>query len=143
MIQIPKASTKWEFLKQPEGKYRKIFYYISISKKTEIAVMSLTLVNLIILAIDFENPPELLNEVGDYINTIIIFTIILEVIIKMFGLSLSGYFANSWNRFDFFIAITSIADVSFTLSSNGDGRVIKILKNFQILRILRMVRATR
>ena len=144
MVQIPKSTTKWEYLKEParDRIFKRFFYDISVSKKTEIAVMSLTFLNLIVLAIDFQDSPALLNDIIYYINLIIIFIIILEVIVKIIGLDLRGYFVNNWNRFDFFIAITSVADLYFSFNQYNQSTV-RILKNFQILRLLRMIRATR
>ncbi len=142
MVQIPKSTTMWESQKCPSDKYKKFFYYVAVSKHTEIFVMVLTFLNLVVLAIDYENSPEILAKITDIINTIIVCFIILEVIVKIIGLNFEGYFSSNWNRFDFFIAITSIIDLYFSSSTEIDNSV-KILKNFQILRIIRMIRVTR
>ena len=142
--QIPKTTTKWEYLKEPKktNSLRHLCYRVAISQKTEFIVTTLTFLNLIVLAIEFEDSPSLLVMIMDYINLIIIMTIILEAIVKMIGLKITGYFITSWNRFDFFIALASIVDVYFTLSTDTSIRK-DLLKNFQILRILRMIRAIR
>ena len=50
------------------------------------------------------------------------------------------YFHSSWNRFDFFVVITSIVDLAV---ANIEGFDASFLKSFQIIRVLRVMRITR
>ncbi len=147
MIQIPQATTKWTSLKSPDNNIIKIFYEIAIHKWTEIVILGLTFLNLVVLAIDHEGPNPDFEFISGIINNTTTGMFILEAIVKLIGLGTQGYFESSWNRFDFFIVVSSIVDILFVIimtnSNETNPNSIKFLKTFQILRILRMIRVTR
>jgi len=143
MVQIPRATTKWNILKSPKSKFRKIFYDIAIHKNTEIVILTITMINLICLAIDYEDSTELYIFVLEIINEIITFIFIAELIIKITVLGFVAYFSNNWNRFDFIIVLTSLVDIYFLIAKDEDFSTANLLRTLQILRILRIIRVTR
>ena len=46
-----------------------------------------------------------------YANLVFTAIFILEAALKMLGLGITGYWFNGWNRFDFFVVLTSILDL--------------------------------
>ena len=145
MDQIAVATTKWEIFKAPKDKIFRFFYDVSINKITEYVILSLTFLNLVILALDVEGATSTYDYVGNVINNTTTSFFILEAIIKLIGLGHVGYFESAWNRFDFFIVVSAIIDILFVIANigNTDQSLVKFLKTFQILRILRMIRVTR
>ena len=142
---IPNMTTKWHTLKSPNNPTINFFYQISISKITEYIILGLTFLNLIVLALDFEGAPKIYDDIGSIINNTTTSIFILEALVKIIGLGHIGYFDNGWNRFDFFVVVSAIIDICFTLgnANSTDKTTVKFLKTFQILRILRMIRVTR
>ena len=82
-------------------------------------------------------------EISFLVNfTNIIFTIIfiIEAILKIIAFGRS-YFANSWNKFDFFVVVSSIFDI---MLENMDSSSLEWLSAGPVLaRVMRVLRVTR
>lgn len=61
----------------------------------------------------------------DVINLVFTGVFLVECIIKMTGLGVKPYFNNKWNRFDFFVVLASIIDITMSYFM---GSAIKILR---------------
>eukprot|EP00293_Proteomonas_sulcata_P005016 CAMPEP_0184326480 /NCGR_PEP_ID=MMETSP1049-20130417/142588_1 /TAXON_ID=77928 /ORGANISM="Proteomonas sulcata, Strain CCMP704" /LENGTH=425 /DNA_ID=CAMNT_0026648681 /DNA_START=142 /DNA_END=1419 /DNA_ORIENTATION=+ len=67
----------------------------------------------------------------------------MECIIKMYALYPRRYYTNNWNRFDYFIVMTSFGGIAVDNLGTAIGinpTVIRILRIFRIFRILRAFR---
>ena len=83
------------------------FYELTKSQKFDIAIMVLIMLNMITMAIEYEDQPEAYSEALEWINIVFIILFTSECIMKLLGLRLY-YFKEPWNVFDFFIVITSV-----------------------------------
>ena len=50
-----------------------------------------------------------------YANLVFTAIFIMEALLKMTGLGFTGYWFSGWNRFDFFVVLTSILDLMMDL----------------------------
>lgn len=67
---------------------------------------------------------------------------IIEMIIKLIGLGIKGYYRDPFNTFDCIIVITSIIDFSFTLSKSSSGASgVTALRAFRLLRIFKLAKS--
>ena len=63
----------------------------------------------------------------------------LEMLMKMFALGMRNYFANSWNKFDFVVVLSSIVGITMDVSMDGEVPVVGLLRVFRVARIFRLV----
>lgn len=75
--------------------------------------------------------------------TIFNYFFICEALFKIAILGITNYMSSNWNRFDFFIVLTSIVDIyisSLSSSSSTLLQILKIIKMFRVLRLLKIVK---
>jgi len=118
----------------------KIYQFTTVSPHFDTFIMIVIVSNLIVMGINFETSDDIYNNVLDNINLTFTSIFIIESILKIIALGPVRYFLNSWNQFDFFVVSASIIDLLVTNTTNGDAQ---ILKTFQIIRVLRVLRVTR
>ena len=124
----------------PKGTWRYYIREFCDSSFLDNFIMVVIVLNMITMAMGFENCPVLYEEILAIFNYIFTGIFIAECIIKLIGLGPVAYFHIGWNRFDFFVVIASILDI---IIANIDGIDAAFLKSFQIIRVLRVMRITR
>ena len=124
----------------PKGTWRYYIREFCDSSFLDNFIMVIIVLNMITMAMGFENCPPVYEEVLTIFNYIFTGIFIAECIIKLIGLGPIAYFHTGWNRFDFFVVIASILDI---IIANIDGIDAAFLKSFQIIRVLRVMRITR
>ena len=66
----------------------------------------------------------------------------IETIIKWLGLTVSGYFRDSWNVFDFVLIVISYVEVSLSdLTMPFQPMIMRLLRIVRVVRLLRIVRS--
>ena len=107
-------------------------------------IMSVIVLNMFQMAFSYEGAPEVWNnflEVTNYVFTVIF---LVEAILKLFAYGKS-YFDTAWNRFDFFVVVSSIFDIALKLlpsaSADSDSNVLSV--GPQLARVLRVLRVSR
>ena len=103
-------------------------------------IMVIIILNMLTMALVFENCPPVYEEILTIINYIFTGIFIAECLVKLVGLGPVAYFHTGWNKFDFFVVVASILDI---IIANIDGIDAAFLKSFQIIRVLRVLRITR
>jgi hypothetical protein len=149
------AQRYWDFLTQildtkPEfeksftvtkkSKFQRYFNMIATNRYFDFFIMGIIVMNLVVMAMDFESGPLVYESSLDVINLIFTSIFISEAIIKILGLGFKGYFYYSWNVFDFFVVCSSLVDIVVSQATSGNTN---FLKSFQIIRVLRLLRVTR
>ncbi len=142
LTQVDQTKPDWAEYLIPEEPIRLKIYNVVTSSTVDNFIMSIIVLNLLTMAMNFEAQSQLYELVLDWINIIFTGIFILEAIFKLLALGFTRYFQNNWNRFDFFVVVASIVDMSVTYSSSG-GNNSQFLKSFQIIRVLRVLRVTR
>ena len=67
--------------------------------------------NIIVMALSYEGMTTQYERILSYVNLVFTAIFIMEAVLKIIGLGLSGYWFSGWNRFDFFVVLTSILDL--------------------------------
>ena len=62
----------------------------------------------------YEGSSQTYNQVLESINLFFTIVFMLECAIKIIGLGIKGYWISGWNRFDFFVVMSSILDIILT-----------------------------
>lgn len=79
----------------------------------EAVIIVVIILNMIQMAITFEGSSESMDTFMDMTNLIFTAIFIVEACLKIFAFRLS-YFQTSWNKFDFFVVVSSILDITLT-----------------------------
>lgn len=98
---------------KPKNKIRLVMFQLIKNKKFDLAIVGVIVVNMLSLAMKFDGTSATYMFALDMINLSCTAIFISEAIIKIVALGLN-YFKSAWNRFDFFIALTSIAVIIIT-----------------------------
>ncbi len=101
-------------------------------------MMALIVINAIVITLlYFPSLQQLwLLEVTDRIITILF---ILEATVKMVALGVRGYFAKSWNRFDFFLVLISSPSIFVGIIPLPDMSFWLMLRLFRLGRMVRLI----
>ena len=73
--------------------------------------------NTIVLATEHHNQPEWLGNFQELTNFFFVVLFTFEMLFKMYALGIQFYFIPLFNRFDFFVVISSILEMSLTMSN--------------------------
>lgn len=125
----------------PQNRTRAFFFYLAKSKGFEAIMMVVIMMNMLVMALPYEGSSTVYTKVLENINLALTFIFITEAGIKIIGLGFLLYIKNNWNKFDFFVALSSTIDLimEFSVGSN-----IKFLRSFpQLIRVLRVLRIAR
>ena len=133
----PEYST---YLSPEEGTIKYYLVMVANSKFLDNFIMIIIVLNMIVMAINYDGTPSGYQSMLDTLNLIFTSIFIAEAVLKIAALGVFGYFYYGWNRFDFFVVIASIADL---VIARIDGIDASFLKSFQIIRVLRVLRVTR
>ena len=141
LTQIYQAQSDYEIWVRPnKGTFRYYLREFADSTFLDNFIMGCILLNLISMAMNFENSSEQYNQALTIVNYIFTGIFIAECLLKLCAYGLEGYFHSGWNKFDFFVVVASIVDL---VVANIDGIDAAFLKSFQIIRVLRVLRVTR
>ncbi|KAG2183342.1 hypothetical protein INT43_006347, partial [Umbelopsis isabellina] len=68
-------------------------------------MIGLVMLNIVIIATEYEGEPTVLSQLQDYAYIVFIFFYLAEVLIKVLGLGWNKWIQNKWNRYDCVIVI--------------------------------------
>ena len=106
-------------------------------------LMSCIFLNLLVMIINYEGCSATYELCLNISNIFFTAVYCIEFIIKILAYGLEGYFHTNWNRFDFFIVITSALDLIFGNIKIVDNKFLQIFQVFRILKVLRVLRVFR
>ena len=90
------------------------------NKTFDNVIMTCIILNMLQMALSYEGAPqswEGLLEVSNYVFTAIFF---VEMVLKLFAYQ-KAYFYTNWNRFDFFVVISSLIDIGLKFMPSAEG----------------------
>jgi hypothetical protein len=141
LTQIYQAQSDYEIWVRPnKGTFRYYLREFADSSFLDNFIMGCILLNLVSMAMNFENSSNEYNQALTIVNYIFTGIFIAECLLKLCAYGFEGYFHSGWNKFDFFVVVASIVDL---VVANIDGIDAAFLKSFQIIRVLRVLRVTR
>jgi Ion transport protein len=104
-------------------------------------VTLLILGNTVVLALDEHPEDYLYYSKLEFINTVFSIFFIFEMLVKLVGLGVRGYFQDTYNIFDCVIVCTSITDLLISvLISRKTAGVITALRSFRLLRLFKLAK---
>lgn len=127
----------------PSNKILKFVYNIASSKQFEYLAMVFIVLNMIEMALHYEDASELYNRILDAFHILFTSFFIFECTVKITGLGFVGYFSIGWNRFDFIVVLISFIELSIFRQGEISISQFSFYKTFQIVRFLRVFRITR
>ena len=98
------------------------------------------LLNMVQMAVLHEGQSEGFTGILDFANYIFTVIFIVEACLKLVAFGKS-YFNNAWNKFDFFVVVSSILDLLIGLVAEGSVGILAM--GPQLARVLRVLRVTR
>ena len=128
-------------IKPPESKFRLFFFNISQRQAFERFIFMSIVLNTIVLTMKWYEQSKDIETILEIINYVFTAIFMSEAIIKIMGIGTRLYFQDSWNRFDFSIAVLSL--VSIIISEFGDISLkgaLTLVRSVRLLRILRLLR---
>jgi len=140
LSQIGNADPEYRTFKKKTNKIQIFFTKIVIYPAFDNIIMLIIILNMITMAIEYEDSSQSFKFVLKVFNWIFTFIFIVECCLKLLANGIYGYFYVGWNQFDCFVVVSSIVDL---LISNLLGSRVSFLKSFQIIRVLRVLRVTR
>lgn len=88
----------------------------------------------------YKEASEEFNSVLEIFNLTFTVVFILEACFKLIGMGY-WYFKDGWNRFDFFVVLTSVIDLILEYLVQNNNKLLKI--GPQLIRAIRVLRVTR
>jgi len=138
---IIKAEPNYNIRTAPEkDSWRRFAHSIVTNFYFEAFVALIIILNMLTMAMYYENASETYLQVLEIINYVFTGIFTIEVILKLIGFG-SSFWYEPWNIFDFIVVLSSYTDIIF---SNIAGQSLRILRiGPQLLRVLRVLRIAR
>eukprot|EP01135_Chromosphaera_perkinsii_P012281 Nk52_evm18s2630 gene=Nk52_evmTU18s2630 len=117
-----------------KGNRRYCAYRLVSSKQFELAIIGCIILNVIVLAMDYNGSPAEYDDAIYILN--IIFTLIfaVEACLTMFAYTPKYYFRNGWMVFDFAVVLGSLLDIATAGSIS-----FNMLRIFRVARLIKIV----
>ena len=103
-------------------------------------IVTLVLLNTCVLATEHHNQPEWLGNFQELANFFFVVLFTFEMLFKMYALGIQFYFIPLFNRFDFFVVISSILEMSLTMSNLIPPIGMSVLRCIRLLRAFKVTR---
>jgi hypothetical protein len=107
---ILSAGPEYETTNVPRQPWRKEFHDLVSSERFDMVIMSCIVLNMVQMAVFSEGMSNLVSTLLDFTNFGFTAVFIVEAALKIIAFG-GSYLKNSWNKFDFFVVISSIFDV--------------------------------
>lgn len=132
-------------MNKPDGSVhpKRLYYWkIVTAEWFDLMIMGIIVLNIIQMGMMFENEPPLYTQLIDYSNYVFSLIFTIEAYLKLRAFSYR-YFETTWNKFDFFIVVTSILDIAIEFASTGQKQNELLSVGPQVARLLRVLRVAR
>jgi hypothetical protein len=77
------------------------------------------------MAMLYETAPQIYQKALEYFNYFFTFVFAFEAILKMIAFG-PRYFVNNWNKFDFFVVLSSILDIFINLLNTINSKFLRV-----------------
>ena len=93
-----------------------------------------------VLATEHFGQPDWLSEFQEATNFFFVVLFTFEMFFKMYALGLSFYFIPLFNRFDFFVVLTSILEMTLTMANVIPPVGMSVLRCIRLLRAFKVAK---
>jgi hypothetical protein len=125
-------------LPPPKDYFRKAPFAVISHRLFDPFIMACIVGNVMVMASGWYGEPASWTLLKDQINLVFTAVFIAEAVLKIVALGFKEYWTSSWNRFDFFIVMGSIVDLSFSFLSASFVRLIRL---FRVSRMFRLIKS--
>ena len=145
MKMIVEANPDLETTNKPKQRWRQVVHELITGSNfkhnyIDYFVMTCIILNMILLAVVYDEASDAYNNVLDSINYFFTLVFAIEALMKLVAFGTS-YFANSWNIFDFFVVCSSAIDIVLGQLNSVNLKFLRV--GPQLARILRVLRVSR
>ena len=122
--------------------WKQRMYSLALDSRFEALTMGLIIFNTIVMAAEHHPSPDWLVDASEVINWVLSGYFGIEMIIKIAGLGVRGYMADSMNTFDGVVVIMSFVEI--TLAQVGDSAIggsLSVLRTFRLMRVFKLARS--
>lgn len=134
------ARPKFETTNIPRELWRYKVHKFVTSDKFDGFIMLCIVFNMVLMGAEYEGSNASYNLTLEIINYYFTFIFFMEMVLKMTAFQ-GSYFQTGWNRFDFFVVISSLLDLAMM---SLEGLELEFLRvGPQIARIMRVMRVSR
>ncbi|XP_023340259.1 muscle calcium channel subunit alpha-1, partial [Eurytemora carolleeae] len=103
-------------------------------------IIILVFLNTCVLATEHYRQPEWLDHFQEMTNLFFVILFTLEMLLKMYALGFQGYFVSLFNRFDFFVVLSSIVELILTNENVMPPLGLSVLRCVRLLRTFKVTR---
>lgn len=104
------------------------------------AVIIAVFLNSLVLAVEHYNEPEYITIFLNRANYFFLALFTFEMLLKIYSNGFHGYWLSLFNRYDFFVVISSLLEVSITIPTKMPPIGISVLRCVRLLRIFKVTR---
>eukprot|EP00662_Eupelagonemidae_sp_cell21_P057745 gene57745-biopygen93295 len=124
-----------------ESRWRTCIIRLVARRGFEIAINTAIVLNVVVLATEHYDQPSEFGTAAEAINDVFVCFFAIEAGLKIIAYQPRGYFMSGWNRFDFFVVVSScIGFIIKNSISGGGGDIGGVVSVFRALRLLRLIR---
>lgn len=130
---------------RPKNPYLRVCHDIATSRKFELLVFVLIILNMVAMTVEHYQQPEDITVVLETLNIIFTAIFVAEAVIKILGLR-QYYFTYPWNIFDCCVLITSVVGIVFEEALQKlviSPTLLRVIRLVRIGRILRLIKAAK
>ena len=103
-------------------------------------IIILVLLNTCVLATEHYRQPTWLDQFQEITNLFFVVLFTLEMLLKMYALGFQGYFVSLFNRFDFFVVLSSLLELILTNENVMPPLGLSVLRCVRLLRTFKVTR---
>ena len=97
-------------------------------------ILTLVFLNTCVLASEHHGQPEWLDDFQEYTNLTFVCLFTFEMLLKMYALGFSGYMLSLFNKFDFFVVLSSIGEYLLVKNEVIPPIGLSVLRCIRLLR---------
>jgi hypothetical protein len=136
---IEAAEPEFTTTNVPKDDMRAWFHKLVTHSFFDTFIICVILLNIVQMAVEFEGMSPgyvvVIQTTGHFFTA----TFFIEMVLKMIAFGMT-YFNNGWNKFDFFVVMASLLDVTLLFLGSNAGSLKSLA---QLARVLRVFRVTR
>ena len=120
---------------EPQASWRRPVFKIVINRGFDALVSVCIFLNVVIMMVERYPQSESRGATFEVLHSIFAVVFFLEVVLKVIGFGPRAYWSNAWNRFDFFVVLSS--GIQFVVQ---DFAMLQAVRALRALRILLLVK---
>ncbi|CAG9314127.1 SCN4A_4 [Blepharisma stoltei] len=137
---ITQSKPELDIASKPKNRFQALFFIIQNHWIFESFIILCIILNFFLMCLYYDQASTRYTDSLEVCNMIFTYIFIGEGAIKLIGLG-KNYFKDGWNRFDFFVVISSCVDLVFSYMTVSIDHVWS--KAPQLIRAIRVLRVTR